>query len=396
MDVTVPEIPVRYDDYRDALRRFIADHKPTLGWKRRSGLRVPEEQADVDALREWVRALYDAGYRLALFLLEEVDKYEQRILEQELGATGLPFVLGNPLVSGALRAFGTSQQQTRYLPPMARGDHIWTQLFSEPNAGSDLASLQTRAVLDGDTYVVHGQKVWSTWAQWADYGYLLARTEPVPGPRGITAFILDMHAPGVETRPLREMTGTTDFNEVFLDAVRVPVSDVIGAPGEGWKVANVSLMTERSNVGGGSTGSATAALVDLARSHRRRGRPAIEDDSVRQAIGAFSARSRIQRALGYRVATKAAKGAGDMWDAPVAKIWFSELTLEVSEYALALQGARGALVEGDPDAVDDGAWQDRFLYARAWTIAGGSNEVMRNLIAERGLGLPKEPRGDRQ
>ncbi len=394
MDVTVPEIPARYDGYRAELRRFIVDHKPTLGWKQRSGLRVPEEEADVDALREWVRSLYDAGYRLAQFLLEEVDEHEQRILEQELGATGLPFVLGNPLVAGALKAFGTPEQQARHLPPMARGDHIWTQLFSEPNAGSDLASLQTRAELDGDVYVVHGQKVWSTWAQWADYGYLLARTEPVPGPKGITAFILDMHAAGVDVRPLREMTGTTDFNEVFLDGVRVPVSDVIGARGEGWKVANVSLMTERTNVGGGSTGDIAAALVGVARAHRRRGRPAIDDDSVRQAIGAFSARSRIQRALGYRVATKAAKGAADMWDAPVTKIWFSELNLEVAEFALALQGARGALVEGDPDAVDDGAWQDRFLYARAWTIAGGSNEIMRNLIAERGLGLPKERRGD--
>jgi alkylation response protein AidB-like acyl-CoA dehydrogenase len=396
MDVTVPGIPERYEPYRADLRRFIAEHRPALQWKQRSGLRVPEREEDVEALRRWVRALYDAGYRLERFLVDEdTDPHEQRVLELELGATGIPFVLGNPLVSGALKMFGTPQQQTNYLPPMGRGDHIWTQLFSEPNAGSDLASLRTRAELDGDTYVVHGQKVWSTWAQWSDYGYLLARTEPVPGPPGITAFVVDMRAPGVEVRPLREMTGTTDFNEVFLDAVRIPAVDVIGRPGDGWRVANASLMMERGQVGAGTSGAAATALVRLARAHPRKGRPAIEDDSVRQAIGALHARTRIQKALGYRVATRAARGTIDASDAPLTKIWFSELNLEVAEYAIALQGPRGVLVEGDPEAVEDGAWQDRFLYARAWTIAGGSNEIMRNLIAERGLGLPKEPRGDR-
>src|SRR6266545_3020875 len=139
-----------------------------------------------------------------------------------------------------------------YLPAMASGRHIWTQLFSEPNAGSDLTGLQSRAQLDGDHYVVNGQKVWSTWAQWSDFGYLLARSEPVPGAGGITAFILDMHTPGVEVRPLREMTGTTDFCEVFFDDVRVPVADVIGSPGQGWTVANASLAAERGGVGGRS------------------------------------------------------------------------------------------------------------------------------------------------
>jgi hypothetical protein len=144
---------------------------------------------------------------------------------------------------------------------------------------------------------------------------------------------------------------------------------------------------------GGAGGGVADGLVDLARHHRRRGRAVIEDDAVRQAVGAFEARSRILKALGYRVATKAAAGAVDPWDAPLTKIWYSELNLEVAEYALSLLGARGSLVEGDPGAWDDGSWQDRFLYARALTIAGGSNEIMRNVIAERGLGMPKEPRG---
>jgi alkylation response protein AidB-like acyl-CoA dehydrogenase len=348
-------------------------------------------------LQAWVRSVYDAGYVLGRFSSERGDPIEDRILETELASTGLPYVLGNPLVAGALIAFGTPEQKSTFLPPMARGDHIWTQLFSEPDAGSDLASLKTRAALDGDVYVVQGQKVWSTWGQWSDYGYLLARTESVAGPGGISAFILDMHSPGVEIRPLREMTGTSDFSEVFMKDVRIPKANLIGAQGDGWRVAQTSLVTERSGVGAAGTGAGgrepVQELVLVAAEHKRFGRPAIEDGAVRQAIGSFAARSRIQRALGYRVATKAAKGQFDAWDAPLTKIWFSELNLEMAEYAMSLQGARAAVVEGDPLSWGDGKWQDAFMYARAWTIAGGSNEIMRTLIAERGLGLPKEPRG---
>jgi alkylation response protein AidB-like acyl-CoA dehydrogenase len=391
MDVDIPPIPPTYDAYREQLRAFLAEHRPELGWKPRAGMRVPDDAADVAALRTWVRALHDAGY-VPDAADSGADEFQTRILREELGRTGIPYVLGNPLVSGAIRMFGTDEQRRTYLPSIARGEHIWTQLFSEPDAGSDLASLSTRAELDGDHYVVNGQKVWSTWAQFADYGYLLARSERAPGPAGITAFILDMNTAGVTTRPLREMTGTADFNEVFFDDVRVPVANVIGERGQGWRVATASLATERGGVGGGGTGDAIAGLVRIARRHRRGGR-AIDDSAVRQDIAGFAARSRIQRALGYCVATKAAAGAVEAWDAPLTKIWFSELNLDMSEYAMALQGPVGALVEDEPLAEEDGRWQDTFLYARAWTIAGGSNEIMRNLIAERGLGLPREARG---
>jgi alkylation response protein AidB-like acyl-CoA dehydrogenase len=393
MDVDVPEIPASYDAYRAQLRAFVAEHAPRLEWKQRAGLRVPEDPADVDALRAWVRALHDAGYVSAQYATGTTDSFEQRIMADELGRTGIPYVLGNPLVAGAITQFGTDEQRATYLPRIANGEHIWTQLFSEPDAGSDLASLKTRAVLDGDDYVVTGQKVWSTWAQFADYGYLLARTEPSEGRAGISAFILDMHSPGVTTRPLREITGTTDFNEVFLDEVRVPVANLIGTAGEGWRVAQTSLLSERGGVGSGGSGDAATRLVRLARSSRRRGGSALDNSAVRQDLGQFAARARIQRYLGYTLATRAATGTMTAADAPATKIWFSELNLEMSEYALGLQGPAGTLVEGEDLAVDDGRWQDAFLYARAWTIAGGSNEIMRNLIAERGLGLPREARG---
>jgi alkylation response protein AidB-like acyl-CoA dehydrogenase len=394
MDVVVPTIPDIYDEYRRELRAFIAAHRPALDWKQRSGMRVPDRAEDVELLRTYARAIYDAGYVSDRFSTEQGDPYEQRIMQQEFAATGIPHLLGNPLVAGALTHFGTEEQRAAYLPPMARGDHIWTQLFSEPDAGSDLTGLQTRGTKDGDDYVIVGQKVWSTWAQWADFGYLLARTEPVEGAGGISSFILDMHSPGVDVRPLREMTGTADFNEVFFDEVRVPAANIIGAPGEGWKVAGASLVEERANVGGGGGGrDPVHDLVRVARRHKRGGRPVLEDGAVRQQIGDLAARARIGRHLGQRMATKAARGQLTPADAPLSKIWFSELNLHIAEAALALQGARSMAAEGDELSDEDGRWQDAFLYARALTIAGGSNEIMHNLIAERGLGLPREPRG---
>ena len=177
MDIDVPGVPASYDAYRSGLRAFITEHRPTLRWKPGVGLRAPEDPEDVAALRTWVRALYDAGYVVDRFEhgVGVTDRFEIRVLQEELGRSGIPSVLGNPLVAGALAQFGTPEQKDTYLPRIVNGDHIWTQLFSEPDAGSDLTSLTTRARRDGDNYVVNGQKVWSTWAQFADYGYLLAR-----------------------------------------------------------------------------------------------------------------------------------------------------------------------------------------------------------------------------
>jgi alkylation response protein AidB-like acyl-CoA dehydrogenase len=392
MDVTIPEIPQAYDEYRNQLRSFISDRLPSLESSPKVGARMPQSDGDLATLRIWVAALHDAGYVCARFAEDQRDPFELRIMEQELAATGIPYVLGNPLVSGALKAFGTADQRATYLPAMARGDQIWTQLFSEPNAGSDLTSLQTSGRRDGDDWIIKGQKVWSTWAPYADFGYLLARTEPDSGSRGISAFILDMRSEGVDIRPLREMTGTADFSEVFLDDVRVPARNMIGAPGEGWTVANVSLAAERGGVGELGSSDVVRGLMRLATTGRRGGQPLDENSDVRQTIAAFAARSRIQDYLGYKVATRTMRSEMALWDAPIMKVWVSELNLESVEYGLSLQGARSVLSEHDPLVIDGGYWQDSFLYARALTIAGGSNEVMRNMIAERGLGLPRESR----
>ena len=202
-----------------------------------------------------------------------------------------------------------------------------------------------------------------------------------------------MRSAGVDVRPLREMTGTTDFNEVFFDEVRIPAANVIGAPGEGWKVAGASLVEERSGVGGGGGGGGDPLHRLIKVVYQRDAIERVTDSAERQLLGELIARARIQRHLGQRMATKAARGQISAADAPISKIWFSELNLEIAEAALALLGARSMLVEGDELSEEDGRWQDSFLYARAWTIAGGTNEIMRNMIAERGLGLPREPKG---
>jgi len=299
------------------------------------------------------------------------------------------------LAARALIDFGTDEQRHRHLPKIRAGEEFWCQLFSEPGAGSDLASLRTRAVRDGDNYVIDGQKVWTTDGHWARYGYLLARTDPdAPKHKGISAFILDMSAPGVSVRPLRELTGTSDFNEVFFDSVTVPADAMIGAPGQGWVIANATLAHERTNVGAVVVmlRAALDALIDLARRVEIGGRPAIESDRVRDRIGEFSARVEALSALTGANLTRWLRGGERMHDAAMGKLMFSELNLEIASFAVELGGEAGVLVEGDAAVLDDGRWQDEWLYARAFTIAGGSSEIMRNMIAERGLGLPRDRR----
>jgi alkylation response protein AidB-like acyl-CoA dehydrogenase len=302
---------------------------------------------------------------------------------------------GNTLASHALIHYGTDEQRRRHLPEIRACRELWCQLFSEPGAGSDLASLRTRAVLDGDTYTVSGQKVWTTDGHWADYGYLLARTDSdAPKHKGISAFILDMSSPGITVRPLRELTGTSDFNEVFFDSVKVPADAMIGAPGQGWVIANATLGHERTNVGAAVVKLRLAidGLVDLARRVTVDGRPAIASDRVRDRIGEFSAEVEALSALTYANLTRWLRGTERMHDGAMAKLMFSELNLEIVRFAVELGGEAGVLVDGDAHVLDDGRWQDEWLYARAYTIAGGSSEIMRNLIAERGLGMPRERR----
>jgi alkylation response protein AidB-like acyl-CoA dehydrogenase len=386
------------EDYRAEVRAFISRHGP--GPRRHVGVRSPEP-GQVPALRAWIARLYAAGYLGQAWPAEYGGRLGARpehafIVAEEIARARTWGEIGaGSLAAGAILAFGSERQRQHYLPRIRSGEDLWCQLFSEPDAGSDLASLKTRAEMDGDDFVVTGQKVWTTNGHHADVGYLLARTKP-DGPKqaGITAFALDMAAPGVDVRPLREITGTSDFNEVFLDRVRIPASQAIGPVNDGWRVANASLAHERSGVGARAV-ELRAQLDDLfalARTARAGQRPALADSATRQRLGELAALAHVTDVMSKAVQSRIVNGTEDAADGPLAKVFYSQVNLAMTEYGVALQGTGGLAVEGDGQACADGWWQDAFLYARAYTIAGGANEVLKTVVAERALGLPRDKR----
>ncbi|WP_405968666.1 acyl-CoA dehydrogenase family protein [Streptomyces sp. NBC_00015] len=393
------------DAFREKVRAFVAEHAP--GVKTHSGVRAPEP-ALMPAIREWTAKLYEAGLLGIDWPVEyggrpDAHPLEPFVVAEEIArARTWPPVGAASLASGALLDFGTDEQRGRFLPRIRTCEDVWCQLFSEPEAGSDLAALRTRARREGGgpedpdaVFVVDGQKMWTTNGQHADMGYLLARTDAAaPKHKGITAFALDMRSEGVDVRPLREITGTTDFNEVFLDGVRIPAANVIGRVNDGWRVAMSSLGRERSGVAarGAELFAVLDDLVGLAAATPVRGRPALDDSATRQAIGELAARVHVNGAMISLAQSRMLHGTEQPADALLGKIFFSDLNHDLADFGLRLQGTDGLLTEYDPEAVADGWWQDAHLYSRAYTIAGGANEVLRTQAAERGLGLPREHR----
>ena len=390
------------DAFRATVRAFVAEHAP--GLKQHAGVRSPEPEL-VPAIRAWTAKLYEAGF-LGIHWPAPyggrpgAHPLESFVVAEEIARARTWSPIGAaPLAAAAVIEFGTEPQQERFLPRIRTGADIWCQLFSEPGAGSDLAALQTRARCEGvgsdAVFVVDGQKVWTTNGQYADMGYLLARTDPeAPRHHGITAFALAMDSPGVDVRPLREITGTTDFNEVFLDGVRIPAANVIGGVNQGWRVAMSSLGHERSGVAARAVELFTVLgdLLDLADHAPVAGRPALEDSATRQVIGELATRAYVNAAMVNLAQSRILHGTEQPADAPLGKIFFSELNHDLAGFGVQLQGTDGLLTEDDPEAVAGGWWQDAHLYSRAFTIAGGANEIMRTQVAERGLGMPREPR----
>ncbi|TDV56012.1 acyl-CoA dehydrogenase family protein [Actinophytocola oryzae] len=374
--------------FRDRVREFVAEHAP--GTKAHAGVRAPDPSL-MPEIRAWTARLYGAG----LLGIDWPARYGGRpdahplepfvVAEEIARARTWPPVGAGTLAAAALLEFGTEEQLARFLPRIRDCADVWCQLFSEPDAGSDLAALRTRARRVGDEFVVDGQKVWTTNGHHADRGYLLARTDPDASKhRGITAFALDMRAPGVTVRPLREITGTTDFNEVYLDGVRIPATDAIGGENEGWRVAMRSLGHERSGVA--ARGVELFAMLDELIALAE---PVMEDSATRQALGELATRTHVNAAMVALAQSRVLHRTEGPADAALGKIFFSELNHDLTVYGLRLQGTSGLLVEGDPGAVANGWWQDAYLYSRAYTIAGGANEILRTQIAERGLGLPR-------
>jgi alkylation response protein AidB-like acyl-CoA dehydrogenase len=380
-------------------------------------------------LAEWWERLADSGWAVPTWpeewfgrgLTGDLAAVVAREL-REAGAVGPPAGLGLMLAGPTIVAHGSDEQKRRYLRPIVTGQEAWCQLFSEPGAGSDLASLQARAVKDGDEWVVNGQKVWTSGAQVADLGMLLARTDvDVPKHRGITYFAIEMDQPGVDVRPLREMTGRALFNEVFLDDARVPDDALIGGLNNGWMAAMTTLANERASLGGGGGGAAGIGVPgqkagmlerrvgDLVRgggSQRALGargfatmRKAAEaegrtgDPHIRQALVELYTMEEISRFTVMRTKAAKAAGRGPGPEANTAKLSMSRITRLSRDLGLEILGAKGML--HGADAPMGGMLQEMAIFAPAVSIYGGSDEVQKNIIGERVLGLPKEPSDDK-
>jgi alkylation response protein AidB-like acyl-CoA dehydrogenase len=384
------ELSAAHIAYRQKLRAHIKANRPAM--PRPPGTRSPRAQ-DMTMYRAWCASLFSEGFIGLDWPREwggcdDHDPVRDYILDQELAAAGVPRPLGAyNLVATPLMRYGTKAQQEWLLPRIRNFTHLWCQLFSEPDAGSDLAALRTRARRDGDRWIVDGQKVWTTHAHIADVGFLLARTDSGAAKHaGISAFVVDMSTPGIEVRPLRELTGSSDFNEVFFDEVAIPCANMIGAEGQGWEIARSALAHERGqSLREDSLAAAVRRLVVLARQRDR-----LSDAGVRRSIGRLAARAHVSDLLGFQGVLREASGIAGVADAAVTKVVFTEANLQTTTYGVELQGADGILEAGDPEVAESGRWQEAFLWARGFTISAGSNEIMRNLIAERGLGMPRD------
>ena len=365
----------------------------------------PEDDPRRTAVRDWLaghpsptgRQLAEAGYVAPHWPAPyglDADPIHQLVIDDELRRAGVRRPV-NPIGIGwagpTLLHAGSEEQQARYLPPLLAGDELWCQLFSEPGAGSDLASLTTRADRDGDEWVVRGQKVWTSLAQDARFGILIARTnQDVPHRQGISYFVCPMDAPGITIRPIIEMTGAHTFNEVFLDEVRLPAANLVGEVDRGWELAKVTLANERVSLSSGGAlwgmGPGGADLVDLVRS-----RGGVAAPSLRERVVRLHIEAEVLRLLRLRTVTSAIRGEQPGPEASIRKALADEHGQHVFGLAKDLAGPAGMLTGAGPLGAPADLWHHGFLFAPALTIGGGTSEVQRNIIAERTLGLPKDP-----
>ena len=384
--------------FRQKVRSFLSANLPE-GWTD-PGFRLPEEMDRIDFLKDWQRRLYENGF-LGMAWPKEyggqgTSQVEMAIFNEEMArfrAPGPLNGLGLSMAGPTIITHGSEAQKKRFLKNILSCEEIWCQGFSEPNAGSDVASLRTRAELKGDEFVVNGQKVWTTLAHIADWCMLLVRTDPeAPKHRGLSYLLVDMKTPGITVKPLRQMTGEAEFNEMFFEDVRVPRDNLVGGLNEGWRVAMTTLMNERGTFALSSVTRFKITfdeIVDLTRKTIKNGKPAIEDPAVRQTLAEFYVTLEKMKYTAYRTFSKILKGGNPGPEGSISKLMWSELNQRMHEFVMELEGPASQLVKGSPYAVESGRWQYGFLRSRANTIEAGTSEIQRNIIAERVLGLPK-------
>ncbi len=395
--------------FRRRVRAFLDEHAPQPAPRRDDGAggpvgASPLAPAGEDAVARAQRfqaLLFDAGLAGITWPVEYggrgLSQAHQRVFNEEVAGREVPtgiYTIGHGMCGPTILEHGTEEQKQRYIRPMLRGEEIWCQLFSEPGAGSDVASLQSRAVRDGDEYVLSGQKVWTSGAHYCHYGIVIARTDPdQPKHRGISMFIVDMKAPGVTVRPLRQITGGSNFNEVFFDDVRIPADHLVGGLNEGWRASITMLMNERVAIGAGGAGRnrGTGGVTPYVRAARERGLD--RDPVIRQGLAELYTRQQIQGYIGMRVREAVRTGRAPGPEGSVAKLFGAQLARFASDLGMRIAGTAGVAWEpGDQGAE---RWSMAVLSAPGSAIAGGTNEIQRNIIGERVLGLPKDPQVDR-
>jgi acyl-CoA dehydrogenase len=387
--------------FRQEVREFLAAHaEPKRGderdWSRNGATTDPDVAADYRRrCHAWQRTLFDHGWAGITWPKKFGGRggtpIQQVVFNQELAqfdATSGFLTAAQALVGPTIMQHGTDAQRERYLGPLLSGDETWCQLFSEPNAGSDLANLATRAVADGDEYVVTGQKVWTSSAQHARFGILIARTNPdAPKHRGITFFIVDMTSPGIDVRPLVQAQGVAHFNEVFLDEVRIPAENVVGAVNDGWNVTKTTLRNESSMIAGAGQATSFVNVVEAARAVAGTNDPLIRQELAKAWIG-----EQLLRYLQLRNQTALATGRRELFvHGSLVKNLFTRSFSQRVGLIVDLQGPAGTLWD---DAPSEGFWQYQFLNQFASKIGGGTEQVHRNNLAEQVLGLPREQRDD--
>jgi alkylation response protein AidB-like acyl-CoA dehydrogenase len=360
---------------------------------RNGGVGGYREDADEDMQRQWQQRLHEGGWLKLSWPRDAGGRAAtpvmQAIYHEEIAKAGAPGILGRlgvSLLAPTLLVHGSPWQKEEYVEKILGGELVFCQGFSEPDAGSDLAGLRARAERRDGHWVLDGQKTWSSGAHYSDKSFLLARTDPNADPhKGISFFLVDMHQPGVEVRPIRQMTGGGEFCEIFLSGAVVEDRDLVGEPGAGWKIAMTLFGFERGGLA--QAARFERAVAELAALARDRGVGA--DVTVRQKVAQAQIEAHVFRLIGLRQLTSAQQGQAPGAEASLTKLYWSEMDKRIQETAVAMQGLYGALAPDSPFAVEDGRWQYGWMWAQAETIYAGSSEIQRNIIAERVLGLPR-------
>ena len=377
--------------FREEVRTWLDLNLPS-DW-RNGGVGGYREDADEDVQRQWQHRLYAGGWLKLSWPLEAGGRAAtpvmQAIYHEEMAKAGAPGILGRlgvSLLAPTLLVQGSAWQKEEYVEKILSGELIFCQGFSEPDAGSDLAGLRTKAERRDGHWVIDGQKTWSSGAHYSDKSFLLARTDPdADAHKGISFFLIDMHQPGVEVRPIRQLTGGGEFCEIFLSGAVVEDRDLVGEPGAGWKTAMTVFGFERGGLA--QAARFERAVAELATMARDRGVGG--DVTVRQKVAQAQIEAHVFRLIGLRNLTTAQQGRAPGAEASLTKLYWSEMDKRIQETAIGVQGPYGALAPGSPYAVEDGRWQFGWMWSQAETIYAGSSEIQRNIIAERVLGLPR-------